>query len=342
MRQYLRDDRAKTVWYLHDQFGEIHQSSRPQFVVWQDLWSSEGPGEIRGFLFVPVLNSFFYFYKLVFISSSDQNNMTSAPFINNITIFPVKSLDRISLPKAMVTEGGCLWHDREYAIIDENGKFVNGKSNALVHTLRSNVDIENEIISFRSMHETSWRQFHLQKEKRELESYLSDYFGKKVFFEQDKTGRFMDIPDIAGVTILSTSTLKEVTSWFPEMSLEETRRRFRVTLEIDGAEAFWEDHLFSHEGRGVEFKVGDVTLVGMSPRARCVVPTRDSETGEVTHAFPKSFARHRASTLPSWSTLEEYGHHYYLTVNCYVPATEIGKWIHLGDEVRIVGEKVFY
>ncbi len=268
--------------------------------------------------------------------------MPSTPVINNITIYPVKSLDGTMLQKAMVTKGGCLQHDREYAIIDANGNFVNGKSNVLVHTLRSNVDFENNIISLRPMQETTWRQFQLEKEKVELEEYLSDYFGKKVFFEQDRTGRFMDIPDIAGVTILSTSTLKEVTSWFPEMSLEETRRRFRATLEIDGIDAFWEDHLFSHEGRGVEFTVGDVTVVGMSPRARCVVPTRDSETGEVTHGFPKSFARNRASTLPSWSMLEEYGHHYYLTVNCYVPATEIGKWIHLGDEVRIVGEKVFY
>ncbi|MFZ1677926.1 MAG: MOSC N-terminal beta barrel domain-containing protein [Saprospiraceae bacterium] len=268
--------------------------------------------------------------------------MPSDPFINNITIYPVKSLDSISLHKAMVTEGGCLWHDREYAIIDEKGNFVNGKSNSLVHTLRSNMDVENEIISFRPMDESTWRQFHLQKEKGELEAYLSDYFGKKVFFKQDKTGRFMDIPDIAGVTILSTSTLKEVSTWFTNMSLEETRRRFRATLEIDGVDAFWEDHLFSHEGRGIEFTVGDVTSIGMRPRARCVVPTRDSETGEVTHAFPKSFAKHRAATLPSWSTLKEYGHHYYLTVNCYIPSTEIGKWINLGDVLRIVREKVFY
>jgi uncharacterized protein len=268
--------------------------------------------------------------------------MNEEPRLTRITIFPVKSLDEIELQKSIITKGGCLLHDREYAIIDENGNFVNGKSNAMVHSLRSNVDFENEIISFRPMQETNWRPFHLQKEKTELEKYLSDYFNKKVFFEQDLTGRFMDIPDIAGVTILSTSTLKEVSTWYTNISLEETRRRFRATLEIDSVDAFWEDHLFSHEGRGIEFKVGDVTIIGMSPRARCVVPTRDSETGEVTHAFPKSFAKHRVATLPSWSTLEEYGHHYYLTVNCYIPPTEIGKWIHLGDVVRIVGEKVFY
>ena len=80
----------------------------------------------------------------------------------------------------------------------------------------------------------------------------------------------------------------------------------------------------------------------MSPRERCVVPTRHPDNGEVIHAFPKSFAKKRAATLPEWSHLIEYGHHYYLTVNCYVPATEIGKLLEVGDDVTIVGEKIFY
>ncbi|MBK6772560.1 MAG: hypothetical protein IPG78_10635 [Ignavibacteria bacterium] len=69
------------------------------------------------------------------------------------------------------------------------------------------------------------------------------------------------------------------------MDLEEARKRFRATVEIDGVPAFWEDHLFSNEGKRIEFKIGDVTLFGISPRARCVVPTRNPETGEVIHAF---------------------------------------------------------
>ena len=152
----------------------------------------------------------------------------------------------------------------------------------------------------------------------------------------------MDIPDISGVTVLSTSSLQSVSTWYDNMNLDETRRRFRATIEIDGVPAFWEDHLFSKEGVRIEFKVGEVTMFGMSPRARCVVPTRNPETGDVTHAFPKTFARHRAESLPVWSTLNEYGHHYHLTVNCYVPASETGKWIETGNEILIIGEKVFY
>ncbi len=264
------------------------------------------------------------------------------PVLSKITIYPVKSLDGMELQKATVTTGGCLLHDREYALSDEDGNFINGKSNALVHSLRSSVDFEKEIIAFRAAAETDWKHFHLQKEKEAIESFLTKYFGIKTLLLHNNTGRFMDIPDISGATILSTASLLEVSTWFDHLSLEETRKRFRATLEIEGVPAFWEDHLFSKEGRAIEFNVGDVTLFGISPRARCVVPTRNPETGEVTHAFPKSFARHRATTLPDWSRLEEYGHHYYLTVNCYIPATEIGKTVEKGAEIKIIGEKQFY
>jgi len=268
--------------------------------------------------------------------------MNIEPVLSRITIFPVKSLDGITLQKSTISKGGCLLHDREFALIDEKGNFINGKSNPLVHTLRSAIDFENETISFRPATDTAWSHFHLKKEKTGIESFLSGHFGIKTKLLQNDTGRFMDIPDISGATILSTASLQEVSTWFNHMSLDETRKRFRATLEISEVPAFWEDHLFSHEDKAIEFTVGDVTLYGISPRARCVVPTRNPDTGVVTHAFPKSFSRHRASTLPEWSNLEEYGHHYYLTVNCLIPPTEIGKIIETGNPIKIIRENVFY
>ena len=264
------------------------------------------------------------------------------PVLSRITIYPVKSLDGIEIQSALITEGGCLLHDREYALSDEDGNFIIGKSNQLVHTLRSQVDFEKETISLRPESDTAWRHFHLQKEKFAIQSFLSDYFGVKTVLLQNKNGRFIDIPDISGVTVVSTSSLKEVSTWFDNVDLEETRKRFRATLEIEGVPAFWEDSLFTKAGSGIEFKVGDVTVFGMSPRARCVVPTRNTQTGEVLHGFPKSFARHRAATLPQWSMLEQFGHHYHLSVDCYIPATEIGKTIEVGNGIKIIGEKVFY
>ena len=154
---------------------------------------------------------------------------------------------------------------------------------------------------------------------------------------QNKTGRFLDIHDTGGVTILSTASLQEVSTWSPSMDLEESRKRFRATLEIEGAPAFWEDHLFSVPDSRIEFKIGDVKMIGESPRERCVVPTRNTETGEITHAFPKTFATNRASTLPESSKLDSHGHYYFLSVDCSIPSSEIGKELVIGDRIIIKG-----
>lgn len=265
--------------------------------------------------------------------------LETKPTVGRITIYPVKSLDGVSLQKARVGNGGCLLHDREYAIVDSSGNFINGKSNEQVHRLRSQVDLGNNIISFRHQEEVSWKNFHLQNEIAAINIYLSEFFGTRAALLKNTEGRFMDIPDIAGITAVSTASLETVTSWFADMDIEETRKRFRATIEIRNVPAFWEDRLFFEEGTAVKFKAGEITFLGISPRARCVVPTRHPETGEVIHGFPKTFARQRTETLPEWSTLSDYGHAYYLTVNCFIPATEFDKQIEVGDEVKIIGKQ---
>ncbi|HMK04382.1 MAG TPA: MOSC N-terminal beta barrel domain-containing protein [Ferruginibacter sp.] len=260
------------------------------------------------------------------------------PIVTRITIYPVKSLDGISLQKAQVGKGGCLLHDREYAILDSNGKFINGKANALVHSLRSEVDVEQEIISLRHGSATAWNKFHLQKDIVAIDKWLSEFFDQPARLSKNTEGRYMDIPVIAGLTIVSTASLEAVAAWFSDMDLEETRKRFRSTIEISAVPAFWEDRLFAEQGTAIEFRIGDTIIQGRSPRARCIVPTRHPETGDVIHGFPKTFAKHRAKSLPGWSTLEDYGHSYYLTVNCSVAPTEYGKWIATGDELHIIGK----
>ena len=274
---------------------------------------------------------------IVYFSIDKNKRMEFKPFISHIAIYPVKSLDGISLRKTEIAEGGCLLHDREYAIFDTEGNLINGKSNPSVHTLRSTVDFEKEIISFQRMNENKWCHFHLEKERMAVQHYLSQFFGAEVELKQNKTGGFLDIPEISGITLLSTASLQSVSEWFGGMDLNETRKRFRATVEIDGVPAFWEDHLFSNKGSAIEFQCGKVRMIGISPRERCVVPTRHPETGEVLHGFPKIFAKDRLTDLPGWSFLKQYGHSYYLSVDCFIPATEIGKFICVGDELKISG-----
>lgn len=266
--------------------------------------------------------------------------MEQNPVIKNITIYPIKSLDGISLQKAQLCSGGCLLHDREFAIVDSNDKYVNGKSNALVHLLRSEIDFDNETVLFKHDTDAVWNKFHLQKEKAVVDEYLTDFFKKPVRLLRNTEGKFLDVPVKSGITVLSTASLETVGGWFNNMPLEETRKRFRATIEIDQVPAFWEDKLFYDEGTAIEFSIGNTIVYGMGPRARCVVPTRHPQSGDMIHGFQKSFANQRALELPGWSTLDNYGHTYYLSVDCYIPPSEFGKWIETGDEIKITGKKI--
>jgi uncharacterized protein YcbX len=129
--------------------------------------------------------------------------------------------------------------------------------------------------------------------------------------------------------------VREVRTWFNFESDAETSARFRANIEVDGGEPFWEDRLFGREGTHVEFRIGDVTMHGVNPCQRCVVPSRDPKTGVVTEGFQKIFAERRAATLPAWSEPSRFNHHYRLSANTRIPATEAGKILRVGDPVLL-------
>jgi uncharacterized protein YcbX len=65
------------------------------------------------------------------------------------------------------------------------------------------------------------------------------------------------------------------------------------------------------------------------------VPTRNPITGDEDPAFQRSFARHRAATLPVWAPAARFDHFYRLCVGTRVPASEAGKAVAVGDHVRL-------
>ncbi len=77
----------------------------------------------------------------------------------------------------------------------------------------------------------------------------------------------------------------------------------------------------------------------MSPRARCIVPTRHPENAKPWSGFAKTFTKARAKHLPEWSELSAFGNHYFLTVDSLLPASEVGKILKVGDSLEIVGVK---
>ncbi len=261
--------------------------------------------------------------------------MLATPYLAKILIYPVKSLDGLELQHTGFMPGGALRHDRQYALMDPEGAFVNGKRYASIHRLRSSLCLDTMVLSLTIEGETSTHQFHLQNDCPALEAWLSDYFAQPTTLAQETTIGFPDDVASPGPTVVSTATLETIASWFPELTVEDVRRRFRANLELDGVPPFWEDRLFSGSGEPVPFHIGDVQLLGINPCQRCIVPTRNSYTSDATPGFQKTFVAQRQRLLPEWAARHRFNHFYRLSVNTRVPVSEVGKVLRVGDRVYV-------
>ncbi len=256
------------------------------------------------------------------------------PRLARIAVFPIKSLDAHEPTRARVTSAGSLAGDRRYAIVDDEGEYVNGKRTAAVHRFRADYGGLDRVT--RSMQGDDGREFALEDEsdREELADRLSEHFGYPVELIHDETG-MPDDTEIPGPTVISAATIEEVASWF-DLSMENVRRRFRANLEVEGVPAFWEDRLFSDYGRVVDVSVGSVRLAGVNPCQRCVVPSRDPDTGEDLENFRERFVEKRRETLPDWTDSDRFDHPFRLMVNTRV--SQAGE-IEVGDPVEILGER---
>ena len=252
--------------------------------------------------------------------------------LGRITIFPIKSLDGVSLETCRVTGGGILEKDRIYAIYDTQGKVVNGKRTARVHELRCAFDAGIREIRLWQNGETARNQFQLDN-PAPLEKWLSDFFGFQIVFRHEPEKGFPDDRAAFGPTIVSEASLRAVQKWFPELTLESVRRRFRANLEVVDGEAFCEDELFGAPEELKPFQIGDVKFFGHNPCQRCVVPTRDPDTAQAVADFQKKFMQWRKETLPAWANPQRFNHFYRFAVNTSIPPTEAGKQLRVGDPI---------
>ncbi len=258
------------------------------------------------------------------------------PYVAKILIYPIKSLDGVEVETAKVLSSGAIQYDREFAIVDEHDKFVNGKRHAKVHLLRSQYNLEDRTVSLKNSENNLQQVFHLGHERQMLEDWLSNFFGFAVKLKQNLLMGFPDDTVSPGPTIISTATLTEVASWFAGVSVDEMRRRIRANIEIDGVPAFWEDRLFGEQDDFVPFRVGDIHLLGINPCQRCIVPTRDSLSGKVDPNFQKVFIAKRQQTLPAWVASSRFNHFYRLSVNTQLSPLAENNNFKINDLVEVL------
>lgn len=257
------------------------------------------------------------------------------PHLARIDLYPFKSLDGITVQSANILASGALEHDREYACFDRQGKVVNGKRYAQIHQLRSQVSTNYQTLTLQAP-KTDPQSFHIEQERDALEAWLSEFFQIEIQVQQNAVLGFPDDTDSPGPTLISTATLEAVADWYDDLTVTELRRRLRTNLEIGGVPAFWEDQLFADADHLVQFQIGSVVLEGVNPCQRCIVPTRDSQSGVTTPKFQKTFLQNRKQTLPNWVNPARFNHFYRLAVNTRIPPSQ-SSVLTQGDQVILKG-----
>ncbi len=260
--------------------------------------------------------------------------------LGRIWIYPIKSLPGIEVARSLLLPAGNLQHDREFALVDDDGRFMNAKRTPEIHRIRAQWDLPNWSVelsedgSATGQHSVATR-FHLDHDRATLGDWFSAFFEMPLKLIQQPVGGFPDDTDSPGPTVVSTASLQAVANWFPELNPDEIRHRFRANLELDGGEPFGEDRLVPGQEPTVPFQIGEATLFGTNPCQRCVVPTRSPETGNVVTGFQKRFAHQREAELPAWSNRARFNHFYRLSVNTAVRHAE-PQLIRVGDPVQLV------
>jgi uncharacterized protein len=273
------------------------------------------------------------------------------PRLTGIRLHPIKSLDAVSVTEARIGPGGGLEHDRAWALFSVDGRWVRGKRTAAIHLIRATYapDLSSLTLAVPGDRRNfSARTFPFPGGVEGAAEWFSVYFEQEILVRHAPEG-FPDDTIANGPTIISTASLQTVADWFPGMTLDSARQRFRTTLEIDGAEvaakaastngylpAFWEDQLYGEDERSVvRFRLGEVHFEGSNPCARCPVPARDPQTAVEIIDFQKRFSDLRRETLPPWAPAARFDHFYRLAVNTRVAPSETGKTLRLGDQLHL-------
>lgn len=250
--------------------------------------------------------------------------------LGRIDIFPIKSLDGMAVEEAGITAGGILENDRIYAIHDQAGGYVNGKRTPRVHQLRCAFDAAVKEVRLWQTGESATVQFCLEDTGR-INGWLGEFFGYPVTLRREAQKGFPDDRTAFGPTVTSEASLRAIQEWYPSLEMESVRRRFRTNLELSGCVPFEEDRLFGAPDELKPFRIGAVQFLGHNPCQRCVVPSRDPDSGNAVSEFQKTFAQLRAKHLPAWANAQRFNHYYRFAVNTSIPPTEAGKRLRVGD-----------
>ena len=253
------------------------------------------------------------------------------PRLERLCRYPVKGLDGVDVDAASVRPAGTLAGDREFALLDTGGDPLNGKRTAAVHHLATTFDPDAGVLAV-DPPSGERATFELPAERERASSWFSDFFDGAFTLERDDDRGFVDRPNM-GPSVVSTATLEAVASWFDDLTVGSVRRRLRANVEVSGVPAFWEDRFVGDDAP--RFEVGGVRFDGITPCGRCVVPSRDPDTGEALPEFRERFVERRRETFPEFADPAAFDHLFAVMILARVPGASDRPTLRVGDSVTV-------
>ena len=202
-----------------------------------------------------------------------------------LTTTPVKGM-RVSPVESIELGAHGARGDRVFYVIDDRGRMINGKQLGELQTIVPEYDEETLALTFADGTRVAapleygetvqTRFFSRPREVRELRGpwseALSDHLDRPLRIVH--AGSAVDRGRAGATSIVSRSSLRRLAEAAERDGLDA--RRFRMLIEVDGVDAHEED---GWVGRRVQ--VGEATLAMHGHVGRCLITSRDPESGEV-------------------------------------------------------------
>lgn len=232
--------------------------------------------------------------------------------LSQINIYPVKSLDGYSPDSAIVEKRG-LQYDRRWLITDTEGVFMTQRTNAKMALLKAIID-DNYLIIKEKQNENNCIKIPIEARNepfqvevwddkilattvsKEADEWLSDFIGKDCHLvkmsetterrvdEDYNTGEdIVSFADAYPFLIIGEASMQDLNE---RMGIPLSIRRFRANFIFKGGEPFQEDNI-------KHFKIGEIEFLGVKNCARCVLTTRDPDTGAKGKEPLKTLAEYR-------------------------------------------------
>ena len=211
------------------------------------------------------------------------------PRVVRMSVAPVKSLGLLH-PEEIELELGGVRGNRRFWLRDESGALYAGKRDGSILHIRPEWDEDTRRLALTfpdgecvegvvelgehvDADMYAWHRVRSRTVRGPWQDAISRYVGRPLEFLWADDGAVDRIPRGGTVSLVSRASLERLRE---EASLDEPidGRRFRMLFEIEGVDAHEEDQWI---GRNVQ--IGDAELVFNGDIGRCVITSRNPETG---------------------------------------------------------------